>query len=109
MQHSYVCKAYQGETPPSVMAEECLMGDVKKEARVHDIVDSFGYLGDMLSTKGRADEAGTTRGRCAWKKSGEPDLMPHHVLNVQREIDYDSHEGQGCMVCIRRASCLLYG
>ena len=70
-----------------------------KERSKYDIVDSFCYLGYMLiSTKGGADAAVTTRGRCAWKKSGEPDLMPHHVLNVQREIDYDSHEGQVCMV-----------
>ena len=42
------CMKCQGETLPSVMAEEGLVVDWDK----YDIVDSFCYLGDMLSVEG---------------------------------------------------------
>ena len=48
---AFTCKKCQGETLPLVMVEEVLVVDGEK----CDIVDSFCYLGDMLSMEGGAD------------------------------------------------------
>ena len=43
---SFMCKKCQGETSPSVMADEGLVVDGEK----YHVVDSFCYLGDRLSS-----------------------------------------------------------
>ena len=65
------------------------------------IVDSFCYLGDMVSTERGADGAMTARVRCAWKKFGE--LAPF----LTSKAPPMRMTGQVYTACNR--SCLLYG
>ena len=61
-----MCKRYQRETPPSVMAKEGLVVDGEK----YDIVDSFRYMGDMLSTEG-GGRFSNSKSKVSWKKFRE--------------------------------------
>ena len=58
------------------------METVKVDDDELEVVDSFCYLGDMLSAAGGCDLATTTRVKSAWKKFRElmPLLTTYHLL-----------------------------
>ena len=59
-----------------------LMETIKVDNDELEVVDSFCYLGDMLSAAGGCDQATTTRVKSAWKKFRElmPVLTMRHLL-----------------------------
>ena len=83
---AFICKKCQGETSPSIMAAEGLVVGREK----CDIVDSFCYLGDMLSMEGDADAAVTVRVRCAFQqeinKIKNKNIRMYHPWSSLRKV-----------------------
>ena len=83
------------------MHDDDLKDGLVAAGETYEKVDSFCYLGDMLSAEGGVDAAVTTRVRSAWKKFRE--LVPF----LTSKAPSLKMKGQVYTACVR--SCMLYG